>query len=62
MHGTADDEDNNLHMADAAEALSGLIGTIEPGINIKKIYFDSTLSETSISGDSYPGGHTGYWP
>ncbi|MEZ4999463.1 MAG: C25 family cysteine peptidase [Bacteroidales bacterium] len=38
----ADDEDNNLHMADA-EALSGLIGTIEPRLILKRYTSIPTL-------------------
>jgi len=49
----ADDEDNNLHMSDA-EALSNLVGSLNPEYNIDKIYFDSYAQETSINGDSYP--------
>jgi hypothetical protein len=49
----ADDEDNNLHMADA-ESLSDLLKSNSPEFNIKKIYFDSYNQVSSINGESYP--------
>jgi hypothetical protein len=49
----ADDEDGNLHMTDA-ENIASHIATINPSLNIDKIYFDAFRQETSVNGQSYP--------
>lgn len=49
----ADDEDGNLHMADA-ENLALYVSGVNPDVNIEKIYFDAFRQETSVNGQSYP--------
>jgi hypothetical protein len=49
----ADDEDGNLHMSDA-ENLALLASTVNPSLNIDKIYFDAFRQVTSVNGQSYP--------
>lgn len=48
-----DDEDGNLHMADA-ENLALLVSTVNPALNIEKIYLDAFKQEVSANGQSYP--------
>ena len=48
-----DDEDGNLHMADA-ENLALLASSVNPSLNIEKIYLDAFKQEVSANGQSYP--------
>lgn len=50
---TADDEDGNIHMADA-EGLDVILHDSVPFINTHKIYLDAYKEVTSSSGQSYP--------
>ncbi len=49
----ADDEDGNVHMADA-EGLAALIGEKYPSFNIDKIYLDAYRQVTTLTGQTYP--------
>jgi hypothetical protein len=49
----ADDEDGNIHMADA-EGLSALIEERAPEYNISKIYLDAFRQTTTVNGQTYP--------
>ncbi len=49
----ADDEDGNLHMADA-ENLALLVSSVNPTLNLEKIYLDAFKQVVSASGQSYP--------
>lgn len=49
----ADDEDGNLHMNDA-ENIASTIESVNPDINIGKIYFDAYRQITTVNGQSYP--------
>jgi hypothetical protein len=49
----ADDEDGNIHMADA-EGLESVLHDSVPFINTEKIYLDAFREQTSASGQSYP--------
>jgi len=50
---SADDEDGNLHMADA-ENLALLVNSVNPALNVEKIYLDAYKQEVSANGQSYP--------
>jgi len=50
---TADDEDGNVHMADA-EGLATLLKDRVPSFNVQKIYLDAFRQTTSVNGQSYP--------
>lgn len=49
----ADDEDLNLHLQDT-EIFSGTIGSVNPGLNLQKIYLDAYLQQSGSGIDSYP--------
>lgn len=49
----ADDEDDNTHLNDAEE-ISALINENCADVEVKKIYLDSYLQNTSATGDTYP--------
>ena len=49
----ADDEDTNLHFIDAEE-LAEIIDTMNPNINIDKIYLDAYKQVSTPSGERYP--------
>ncbi|MCB0805905.1 MAG: hypothetical protein KDC05_08915, partial [Bacteroidales bacterium] len=49
-----DDEDNNLHLS-TTEALTLKVDSVNPAMNIQKIYLDAYQQETNSSGDPvYP--------
>lgn len=49
----ADDEDGNLHLADA-EIMSGTVGAVSPLSNEQKIYLDAYKQQSGSGGSRYP--------